>query len=219
MCIRDRYKANRKKAREENTQNIDWQALFDAIIRIREEISEFLPYKVLHVDRCEADDIIAILCKKCKDKKILIVSSDKDFLQLQRYENVSQWSPLKKKMLIEKDPTKQLRTLIISGDRSDGVPNILSQDDTFTGGFRQKPLSKSKLSEWINTRPEEVFSGEVYRNYKRNETLIDLNKIPESIEINIVEQYSGEHYTGREKMLNYFVKHKLKELTGYIQDF
>ena len=138
---------------------------------------------------------------------------------MQRYENVSQWSPLKKKMLIEKDPTKQLRTLIISGDRSDGVPNILSQDDTFTGGFRQKPLSKIKLSEWINTRPEEVFSGEVYRNYKRNETLIDLNKIPESIEINIVEQYSGEHYTGREKMLNYFVKHKLKELTGYIQDF
>lgn len=213
------YKANRKKAREENKQNIDWKSLFDVIENIRKEIEENLPYKVVTLDGCEADDIIGVICKNYNSEPILIVSSDKDFVQLQKYKNIHQWSPLTKKFLKDNKPEHQLRALILKGDRSDGVPNILSRDDVLVEGLRQKPLSKKKLESWINGNPEELFEGEVLRNYKRNETLIDLARIPESIQINIKTRYESEQYTGRDRMLNYFIKHRLKELTNSIQEF
>lgn len=213
------YKANRKKAREENKQNIDWKSLFDVIENIRIEIEENLPYKVVTLDGCEADDIIGVICKNYNSEPILIVSSDKDFVQLQKYKNIHQWSPLTKKFLKDNKPEHQLRALILKGDRSDGVPNILSRDDVLVEGLRQKPLSKKKLESWISGNPEELFEGEVLRNYKRNETLIDLARIPESIQINIKTRYESEQYTGRDRMLNYFIKHRLKELTNSIQEF
>tara|TARA_B100000131_G_C18086491_1_gene600395 strand:+ start:241 stop:1092 length:852 start_codon:yes stop_codon:yes gene_type:complete len=213
------YKANRKKAREENKQNIDWKSLFDVIENIRIEIEENLPYKVVTLDGCEADDIIGVICKNYNSEPILIVSSDKDFVQLQKYKNIHQWSPLTKKFLKDSKPEHQLRALILKGDRSDGVPNILSRDDVLVEGLRQKPLSKKKLESWISGNPEELFEGEVLRNYKRNETLIDLARIPESIQINIKTRYESEQYTGRDRMLNYFIKHRLKELTNSIQEF
>lgn len=213
------YKANRKKAREENKQNIDWKSLFDVIDNIRIEIEENLPYKVVTLDGCEADDIIGVICKNYNSEPILIVSSDKDFVQLQKYKNIHQWSPLTKKFLKNNKPEQQLRALILKGDRNDGVPNILSRDDVLVEGLRQKPLSKKKLESWINGNPEELFEGEVLRNYKRNETLIDLARVPESIQINIKTRYESEQYTGRDRMLNYFIKHRLKELTNSIQEF
>ena len=213
------YKANRKKAREENKQNIDWKSLFDVIENIRNEIDENLPYKVVTLDGCEADDIIGVICKNYNSEPILIVSSDKDFVQLQKYKNIHQWSPLTKKFLKDNKPEHQLRALILKGDRSDGVPNILSRDDVLVEGLHQKPLSKKKLESWISGNPEELFEGEVLRNYKRNETLIDLARIPESIQINIKTRYESEQYTGRDRMLNYFIKHRLKELTNSIQEF
>ena len=118
-----------------------------------------------------------------------------------------------------KKPEEQLRALIVKGDRSDGVPNILSNDNCLVEGLRQKPLSKKKIEKWLSGNPEELFEGEVLRNYKRNETLIDLACIPDSIQINIQTQYESDQYTGRDKMLNYFIKHRLKELTESIQEF
>ena len=214
------YKANRKKQREENPQNVDWQKLFDFITTIKKELSEEFPYKVLNGSECEADDIIATVCKHYhKEDNILIVSSDKDFIQLHKYEGVKQWSPLTKKFLNVTDPIKFKNELIIKGDRSDGVPNILSQDDTFVSEMRQKKLTKKKIEDWVVQDPEKVLEGEVLRNFKRNQQLIDLDYVPNPIEINILDDFKGEHFTGRNKMLNYFVKHKLKDLTESLQEF
>ena len=214
------YKANRKKQREENPQNIDWQMLFDFITSIKKELSEEFPYKVLNGSECEADDIIAIVCKHYHEEgKILIVSSDKDFIQLHKYQNVKQWSPLTKKFLNVSDPKKFKNELIIKGDRSDGVPNILSQDDTFVSEMRQKKLTKKKIENWIGQDPEKILEGEVLRNFKRNQQLIDLDYVPNPIEINILNDFKGDHFTGRNKMLNYFVKHRLRDLTESLQEF
>lgn len=214
------YKANRKKQREENPQNIDWQKLFDFITTIKKELSEEFPYKVLNGSECEADDIIATVCKHYhKEDKILIVSSDKDFIQLHKYEGVKQWSPLTKKFLNVTDPIKFKNELIIKGDRSDGVPNILSQDDTFVSEMRQKKLTKKKIEDWVVQDPEKVLEGEVLRNFKRNQQLIDLDYVPNPIEINILDDFKGDHFTGRNKMLNYFVKHRLRDLTESLQEF
>ena len=214
------YKANRKKQREENPQNIDWQKLFDFISTIKKELSEEFPYKVLNGSECEADDIIATVCKHYhKEDNILIVSSDKDFIQLHKYEGVKQWSPLTKKFLNVTDPIKFKNELIIKGDRSDGVPNILSQDDTFVSEMRQKKLTKKKIEDWVVQDPEKVLEGEVLRNFKRNQQLIDLDYVPNPIEINILDDFKGDHFTGRNKMLNYFVKHRLRDLTESLQEF
>jgi 5'-3' exonuclease len=213
------YKANRKKAREENKQNIDWKSLFEVIDNIRGEIKEHLPYKVVNIEGCEADDIIGVICKNYNSEPILIVSSDKDFVQLQKYKNISQWSPLTKKFIKNEKPDEQLRALIVTGDRSDGIPNILSNDNCLVEGLRQRPVSKKKIESWLSGKPEELFEGEVLRNYKRNEILIDLARIPDPIQINILTRYESDQYTGRDKMLNYFIKHRLKELTESIQEF
>ena len=214
------YKANRKKQREENPQNIDWQKLFDFITTIKKELSEEFPYKVLNGSECEADDIIATVCKHYhKEDNILIVSSDKDFIQLHKDQGVKQWSPLTKKFLNVTDPIKFKNELIIKGDRSDGVPNILSQDDTFVSEMRQKKLTKKKIEDWVVQDPEKVLEGEVLRNFKRNQQLIDLDYVPNPIEINILDDFKGDHFTGRNKMLNYFVKHRLRDLTESLQEF
>ena len=213
------YKANRKKQREENPQNIDWQALFDAINTLKKELNDEFPYKVLDGLECEADDIIAIVCKHFHSSdKILIISSDKDFIQLQEYPNVKQWSPLKKKFVNHDSPKLFKNELIIKGDRSDGVPNVLSPDDTFISDQRQRKLTKTKLVEW-SSDPSLIPEGEVYRNYKRNQQLIDLSFVPNPVEINILDDFRSDHFTGRSRMLNYFVKHRLKDLTESLQEF
>ena len=213
------YKANRKKQREKNPQNVNWQALFDAISIFKKELAEEFPYKVLGELECEADDIIATICKHYhKQEPILIVSSDKDFIQLQRYEGVQQWSPLKKKMINHKTPEVFKNELIIKGDRSDGVPNVLSPDDTFVTEQRQRKLSKTKLVQW-SSDPSLMPDGEIYRNFKRNQQLIDLDIVPNPVEINILNDFKGEHFTGRSRMLSYFVKHRLRDLTESLQEF
>ena len=180
-----------------------------------------MPYRVVTLEGCEADDIIGVICKEYshRDYNILIVSSDKDFIQLQRYPNVFQWSPRTKKFLKEDFPEKQLRALIVKGDRGDGIPNILSNDDCLVEGLRQKPMSKKKIMDWLNISPEKHFEGEILRNFKRNETLIDLGCIPDKIEINIRTRYESDQYLGRDRMLNYFIKHRLKDMTESIQEF
>ena len=92
------YKASRKKTRE--TSGHDWNDIFDCLNTVKEELIEFFPYKVLEVYGAEADDIIAALCLELEfdNGKTVILSGDKDFVQLQKYTNVSQYSPIHKKV-------------------------------------------------------------------------------------------------------------------------
>ena len=55
------YKWNRRKNRE--SDNKDWDSIFGVLNQIKDEIKEFLPYKVVETYGAEADDVIAILCK------------------------------------------------------------------------------------------------------------------------------------------------------------
>lgn len=214
------YKANRKKSREEG--DFDWQPLFDALQKIKEEFIEYMPYKVVTADECEADDVISYICRhKERDHKILIFSSDKDFVQLHQFPNVDQYSPIKKKFVKVPDPKQYTKELIIQGDRSDGIPNVLSSDDTFViEGSRQKKLTKSRLGELVSINSEnDILDENIKRNYIRNKMLIDLTKAPDYININIKNELEKEQYTGRNKILNYFIKFKLKEMTEHIQEF
>jgi hypothetical protein len=218
------YKAGRKKDRDASP--FDWNLIFETLNKVRDEIKEHFPYKVIQVDKTEADDVIATLTQKfgvqlknSTTEKILILSSDKDFMQLQKFANVEQFSPMGKKFLKCGDPDKFLKEHIFKGDRSDGIPNFLSCDDTFVTEARQKPVTEKKLNKWLEEEPESFCDEVMLRNYKRNELLIDLSKIPTEYQEKILDAYENTPKRGREKLLNYFIQNRMKQLMEHIQEF
>ena len=210
------YKANRKKNRESDGK--DWNSIFAVLNQIKDEIKEFLPYKVVETYGAEADDVIAILCKHYQSEKIMIVSGDKDFIQLHN-EYVKQYNPVLNKFVGKgENPSLYIKEHILKGDRSDGIPNVLSDDNVFIEGRRQRPLSKKKINSWV----EEVFmtfTEEEQKNYNRNRKLIDLNCIPQELEDKINNEFLNVEVASRDKILNYFITKKLKTLIEVIDEF
>ena len=216
------YKASRRKGREKST--LDWDSIFTVLNNVKQEIKENLPYKNLEVYGAEADDIIGVLIKDPKKwftEKRMIISGDKDFIQLQKYPFVQQWSPITKKAVNGYDPDVYIQEHILKGDTSDGIPNVLSPDNTFTDGLRQKPLSRKKIESWVGADEKYIstWNDEVKRNYQRNYKLINLKNIPKDIQSNIVDEISKSSCGDRSKLLNYFTVNKLKTLTENIGDF
>lgn len=214
------YKANRKKDRE--ASELNWTQIFNYLSSIRNEIKSYLPYRVLQVEGAEADDVIGTLTIKNGQllntgEKILILSGDKDFGQLHVFGNVSQFDPIRKKVIKHDDPVKFTRDLILGGDRGDGIPNILSPDDCLVNGVRQKPLQLEKFVHITN--PREQLTGEQLRNWIRNEQLIDLTFIPEELQNKIIRLYEEEADKKKDKMFNYFIKYKLTSLMESINEF
>ena len=214
------YKANRRKNRENDIT--DWKTLFELLHEMREDLNKYFPYKVMYIDSAEADDIIGVLVEErqgIEHSPTLILSSDKDFIQLQKFDKVKQWSPLQKKFIVG-DPAESLYDKTIRGDTGDGVPNILSSDDTLiTEGKRQTPVTKKKMELWRGKKPEEFCNEAMLRNYHRNKTMVDLRETPESIRINIVNQYDNQEAGDRSQLLNYFVDKRLKNLMEVIDEF
>jgi 5'-3' exonuclease len=213
------YKAHRKKDREKS--EFDWHLIFETLNKIRDELKENFPYRVLEVDGAEADDIIAVLAGRLSpNEEILILSSDKDFVQLQKYPNVTQYSPILKRFVKTEDPKSYIKEHIIRGDKGDGIPNFLSPDNVFAVGERQKVINSKKLAEWIQSDPSEFCTTDVMmRNYKRNQMLVDLDYIPENIKQQIVDAFDTTKPGTKQKMLNYFIENRLKNLLEVIDEF
>ena len=215
------YKASRKAAREESST--DWVSLFDIINKITDEIREIFPYKIIQVPHAEADDVIGTLVyNKYENEKILIVSSDKDFIQLQIQKNVQQFSPRQQKMLNGINPIPYIKEHIIKGDTGDGIPNILSDNDSLINkSKRQKPLSKKKIQEWIRRASPEDFGVDekVVKNYHRNQLLIDLSYTPKDLKDQILDVYNNQKVASGRDILNYFMKNDLKLLMEHLTEF
>ena len=211
------YKANRKKERE--ASELDWNTLFESLNNIRQELKDYFPYKVIQVEHAEADDIIAVLVKEYNHLgKLLILSGDKDFGQLQKYPNVTQYSPVLKKYISCTNPDLFLKEHILKGDSSDGIPNFLSEDNVFVMGIRQSPVTSKKLAGWILQEPEQFCNEAMLRNYKRNQRLIDLEFVPDEIKTQTLEQYNTQ-IKDRSKLFNYFIQYQLKNLMEHINEF
>lgn len=216
------YKANRRKGREEST--FDWNEAFRIMHKVKDEIKENFPYKVLHLEGCEADDIIGTMVEHTQEfgqfEEVMIVSSDKDFLQLQKFDNVRQWSHILKKEIKDDNPRLNLVDKILSGDTGDGVPNVLSHDDTFVNGERQTPLSKKKKQAIIEdlSDGELLYAASWYRNYQRNETLIDLTKTPSHLKEKIVDEF-WITVKNEGKILPYLINNNMKMLIESAEEF
>jgi len=207
------YKANRKKLREEDDK--DWGVIFNTLQVIKDELRDNFPYRYMYVERCEADDIIAVLSKHIKED-ILIISGDKDFQQLQSLDNVIQWSPNLNKEVVCQDPSLFLKEHILTGDKSDGIPNILSSDDCMVEGIRQTPLRKPIKDKYLRISIEN--DDKYYRNYLRNQTLIDFDFIPKDIEDSIISEFANTNPV-KGKVFDYLRTHRLNELLDNVGDF
>ena len=210
------YKLNRKMGREKDSK--DWDQIYGVLNKIKDEVRLNLPYKYLEVYGAEADDIIAVLCKKYQNEKIVIVSADKDFIQLHKYPKVKQYSPNTKKMVNGVDPDVYIKEHILKGDSSDGIPNVLSPDNTFVDGIRQRPLGRKKIENWLDIHIDDL-PDEVKRNYQRNDKLINLDNVPEILEKVIMDEFTKAPCGDRSKLLNYFIQSRLKNLTNEIGEF
>ena len=212
------YKAHRKKARADSGH--DWGKIFECLNKVRDELKTQSPYRVLDVNGAEADDVIGVLTRKfAPTQKIMILSSDKDFVQLQMNSNVSQYSPTMKKTIKSDNPTAQLKELIITGDKGDGIPNILSEDTCIIDGIRQKAITKVRLSEMMNTVIPVDGTDTLKRNWSRNQQLIDLSYIPETIVQSILDTYENTKPASRQQFMNYMIANRLKNLLEVIDEF
>ena len=217
------YKAHRRKNRDESDQ--DWNEIFRILHTVRDEIRDYLPYKVIHMEGVEADDIIGTLVMQTQefgmDEPVMIISSDKDFIQLQKYKNVKQWSPIQKKFVTDKNPRTYLFNHIMRGDSGDGVPNVLSADDTFISENHQTPLRQTRIDNWLENADNlrEHMDEDTYRNYQRNKKLIDLTDIPDPIQESIINNFNGQSKTPNMKVLNYIIKKRCNHLIEVVEEF
>ena len=217
------YKFKRRDGREES--ELDWTEIFRIINLVFEEIGDNLPYKTIKIDGCEADDIIGALVERTQEfgqgEDVMIVSADKDFIQLQKYNNVRQFSPMAKKFVQDTNPRRYLFEHVLKGDGSDGVPNVLSPDNTFVDGIRQSPMTKKKIEYFFENADnlESVMDREVYRNYCRNKKMIDLSETPQHLKDAVIDRYDSQKIAHRSKILNYLIKKRLKLLIECVEEF
>lgn len=218
------YKASRKKAREES--DLDWKLIFDTMSEIRDDLKENFPYKVMHIDTAEADDIIAVLTKSTQEfgchEEVMIVSSDKDFKQLHKYDNVRQYSPIQKKQVTIAAREIHPFTVehVVRGDSGDGIPNILSTDDIFLVEGRQTPVSKKRLQEFIDNGFDACKNDVERRNWHRNTTLVNFDFIPEQVSTEILDSYRLNNVKGdKMSIMKYLMDHRCRMLLDELEDF
>ncbi len=217
------YKANRKTGREKDKH--DWAAIFDLIDSTLNDLRENFPYAVIKIDNAEADDIIGALTVHKSipliGEDVVIISADKDFIQLQKHGHVIQWSPLFNKMVKDSNPQKYLFEHLCKGDTGDGVPNVLSPDNVLVDHIRQSPMTKKKMAEWWENKDKlkEVMPQEVFRNYMRNREMIDLDRTPEAIKKESIDQYENYKYPNRQNILTYLIENRMKMLIENAGEF
>lgn len=214
------YKAKRKKSRDQSS--LDWDEVFRITNMVREEIKENFPYKVMHVWGCEADDVIAQLVFRSQEmgnyEKIMIISADHDFKQLQKFDNVNQFSPMTKKLVKEDNPRLYLQEHILKGDNGDGVPNVLSDDKVFLEERKQNVLSAKKKQTLLDD-PQSM-GEDVYRNYQRNQRMVDLSFCPKEIKDTILEEFEVQDpWHNKGKVFPYLVSKRCRLLVEVVQEF
>lgn len=222
----EQYKAKRVEDRKESS--MDWDKLFNIITKVRDEIRDSLPWKVIHIHGCEADDVIASMVEYTQEfgnyEEVMIVSADKDFAQLQKYNNVHQFSTNTKKKIVEKNPREYLFAHICRGDAGDGVPNIFSPDDFFLRDDlgRQKPVTQKKLDMWYEHYPnnlKEVMNDETYRNFQRNQRIVDLDFTPDDLRSDVINSYENQENVPNSKVVPYLLSKKCRRLVEIAGDF
>lgn len=213
------YKARRAISREKS--DIDYTEFYESGNKFIEEIISIFPYKTIQIKKAEADDIIGVLTETIPSNiKIIIVSRDKDFKQLLKYQNVSIYDPIDKKLKQENDPHYFLIEHILNGDPGDDVPNLLSDDNVFINSDKRQKRITKKIVEKVKEIGIETFAIEnnLIKNYERNRKMIELSseQIPSNIVEEIKFQYNQDNKNRPDyiKITQFLKSNKIKALTA-----
>lgn len=196
------YKVDRAEKRA--SDGIDWASAYQEFEKITKAISENLPWKVLRVPNCEADDVIYALATSHKNGKVFIHSGDSDYVQLVS-ENVSVYNPIKgyiefpgNMRVAGKDvwcdtPAEYLQYAILTGQGGkDNVFNVRTPTDwdctKRKPGFGVSAAAKVLGAESLEA---ELVTLGLLENYQRNAQLIDLTALPEDCHVAIMSAYNS----------------------------
>jgi hypothetical protein len=210
------YKENRKKLKEESL--INWGKVYLNMYSVLKEIKENFHYRIVRYDTAEADDVMAVLALNI-DGSHVVVSKDKDMVQLTSNQNIKVYSPLNEgNFMSQENLDYYIFKHIVKGDTGDGITNILSDDDTIiTPGKRQKPVTEKNLMKWYVDRKEFM---ELYgEKFERNKKIISLFEIPEDISLGILEKFNSQEIGNKKKILQYLIKHDLNDHINRVGDF
>ena len=174
--LMDTYKGDRADLSLKNNFKPTFKLTYDKFIP---NLVEIYPGKIfsIRVDKMEADDIIAVICKHLEKVKIkiVLVSGDQDFLQLGR-ENLHFIDYKKKTFLsLNKDEAKEkLKDKILNGDCSDNICSIFPKDKKILSLKDRKELisDNTKLNKYLEENPD------IKKKYELNQKLIDFDFIP-----------------------------------------
>lgn len=210
------YKASRSKIRKDSA--INWVELLAQINTIKQEIVDVFPYKVIEVTHAEADDIIGVLVRNSitNNEETMIVSGDKDFIQLQIGTNlVQQWDKRLDRYLGSEDPKRYLFEHVLKGDSGDGIPNVLSPGDAFVSKIRQRPMTQKRMDEfWENPQQLKEFP-----RFIENLKIIDLKFTPPELQKNILDMFNQYQVNEKNKLHQYFISKRMRKLYESIGDF
>lgn len=218
------YKATRKEQREEQ-KDIDWNAFFTAFREFTEEVKQYFPFYVLQIKYMEADDIAAIIARDYQKYEKIIVTSDGDYTQLLKYNNVKIWDPIKMAFRNSDDPQKDLQIKILMGDKGDNIPSVKPRvgEKTAEKLINDPELLKEMFNDTTPSYTQKdgtvVTMGEEYREkYKLNTALIDLSRIPDVL-TNALKKNLAEYElpTGKD-IFSYFSKNKFREFMRRMQE-
>ena len=226
------YKFKRKKGRED--RNLPWDKIFAAMDQIIDEIDEHFHYKVIRHDKAEADDVMAILVEEIVNNRmvqtgletepemVMLISTDKDMAQLQKYPNVRQYSPMTSKMItLDVSPKEFLRRLILKGDSGDSIPNVFMPDDCFVQGIRQTPCTEKKMKPFLESENmlDAAETDEIRNRIIMNTRMISFSAIPKYIRSDVVKEYSIPVKGNKITAYEYLAANNCKMLMESIEDF
>jgi hypothetical protein len=133
---------------------------------------------------------------------------------------VKQFSPVQKKYVKpDISPEKYIFEHIIRGDKGDGVPNVLSADDSIVNGIRQKAILQDKIDVWYKDFEAMPKDADFKKNYERNKKLVSFDSIPDKIKNAIINSYVEKPQKDKSKLLNFFIEHKMKNMLELIEEF
>lgn len=227
------YKAHRAKNKEES--DLDWDSIRQFIDELEEDLIEVFPYPVIKVPGAEGDDCIGVIANYLQEApsqdedvsplnalsgeapNVLVLSSDHDFKQLLKHRSVKQWSPMQKQWVTNTNP-QFILDKIIEGDKGDGIPSVLMEDDFLVNGTKRATSVTVAVREKFKNLS--LLNEEELKRFKRNQMLIDFDYIPTTLQESIVESYNQPRKKrNRQNIFNYLVKHNCRELIDRIEDF
>jgi 5'-3' exonuclease len=175
------YKGNRVK-----DPTIPWDKIYEMTDDVLEVLRQHSDFHVVTVPETEADDIIAVLAKEClaQGQTCWVVSSDKDFKQIQNEPYITIYDPMKKVFVPALNTKWYKEVHCMQGDTSDNILGI-------------RPRMGEKTAEKLHSTLQQILATDpnARERYEFNSVLIDLDRIPDHLQENIRALWDKEEHS------------------------